>query len=175
MSKPVKTSDIASDEYHPYYAPYIECLGDVDLHTTLVLSKHDFIDFIASIDDNKLAYAYKEGKWTLAEVLVHLLDAERIFQYRALRFARNDQTELPGFDQDSYVPESLAHKKSKNEIAEEYAAVRNASVSLFNALDDVQLSQSGIASGVRMSVRALGFVICGHQKHHLNIVRERYL
>lgn len=120
-------------------------------------------------------FSYAQGKWTIAEVLIHLMDTERIFQYRALRFARNDKTELQGFDQDSYVPESQAPNRSRNDILEEFIAIRKSSIALFASLNDEMLLRSGLASGAKMSVRALGFVICGHQVHHFNILQERYL
>lgn len=120
-------------------------------------------------------FSYAQGKWTIAEVLIHLMDTERIFQYRALRFARNDKTELQGFDQDSYVPESQAPNRNRNDILEEFIAIRKSSIALFASLNDEMLLRSGLASGAKMSVRALGFVICGHQIHHFNILQERYL
>lgn len=127
------------------------------------------------LPDEKLHYSYAQGKWTVAEVLLHLIDAERVFQYRALRFARGDTTELKGFDQDTYVPESNAIKRTRVDILEEFLAVRNATLKLYGSLDGGSLERVGVANGAKMSVRALGFVISGHQQHHLAILRERYL
>ena len=120
-------------------------------------------------------FSYADGKWSVAEVLVHLMDAERVFQYRALRFARNDRTELKGFDQDAYVPESSANSRNKKDIEEEFVAIRKSSLKLFGSLGAEELSRSGKANGTSMSVRALGFVICGHQAHHFKIIKDRYL
>jgi hypothetical protein len=106
---------------------------------------------------------------------LHVIDAERVFQYRALRIARGDHTPLAGFDQDAYVPNSGAGKRSRESIIEEYRAVRQATISLFSTFDAEALNQRGTASKSEVNVAALGFIICGHQKHHRNIIRERYL
>lgn len=171
----MKISDLQTSEYHPYYKPYIDALGDFHLLDALDTSLVSSINFIGQIPDSKMGFSYGEGKWTVAEVLVHLMDAERVFQYRALRFARNDQTELKGFDQDTYVPESLANKRNKKDIEEEFIAIRKSSVALFSSLGKNELMRKGVANGAIMSVRALGFIICGHQAHHFKIINERYL
>jgi len=122
-----------------------------------------------------MSYAYTDGKWSVAEVLVHLMDTERIFQYRALRFARNDKTELKGFEQDDYIPESEANGRDKEDVLREFLAIRNSSIALFKSFHEEQLKRSGKANGATMSVRALGCIICGHQAHHFNILKQRYL
>lgn len=171
----MKTSELKHHEYNPYYGTYIEALGEVDLLATLKKQLKNFPEFIGSISTNKLTYAYAEGKWTVAEVLTHILDTERVFQYRALRFARNDNTPLPGFDQDAYVPHSEANKRSIKELIKEYRAVRKSTIVLYETFDASTLGRKGIGSNSPMSVAALGFIMCGHQKHHRNIIRERYL
>lgn len=171
----MKTSDLKSGDYHSFYKPYIEALGDADLQSLLRSQRDNFPQFIMSIPDEKLQYAYEEGKWTILEVLVHLLDSERVFQYRAMRFARMDQTPLPGFDQDTYVPHSMANSRTKEDIIREYKAVRESTILLFESFPEKVLKQTGTASNFKMSVGALGFICCGHQKHHRNIIRERYL
>ena len=168
-------SDLATTEYHSYYQPYINALGKAELLPSLHNGKSAFSDFIATIPDSKKNFSYQEGKWTIAEVVQHIIDAERVFQYRALRFSRGDKTPLPGFDQDSYVPTSRANRKTLAAIQEEFLAVREASISLFSSLDDSELQRVGVASDADMSVRALGFIICGHQEHHKRILQERYL
>lgn len=127
------------------------------------------------ISDKKLGFAYAEGKWTLAEAIVHIIDTERIFQYRSLRIARNDKTPLPGFDQDDYVPQSNASGRSTTSLIEEYKAVRDATITLFSSFDEEAMLRIGIASDSKMSTRALGFIISGHQAHHVKIIKERYL
>ncbi len=170
------SSELSAAEYNPFYHTYIEALGgEVLLLDQLVDGRDVFLSFLNDIPDHKFRFAYANEKWTLAEVLMHVIDAERIFQYRALRFARNDSTPLPGFDQDIYVPESNASKKGKSEIKEEYRTLRDSTISLFQSFDDQALKRMGTASGSGMSVRALGFIICGHQAHHMQIIRQRYL
>lgn len=128
-----------------------------------------------SIPDSKLTYRYAADKWTVAQVLLHVIDSERVFQHRAFRFSRGDQTALPGFDQDLYAPNSGAEGRSRESIIEEYEIVRKSSLSIFKPLNDKGLETKGVASGMEWSIAALGFVICGHQKYHRNLLRERYL
>lgn len=171
----MKTSALNKHEYNPYYGTYIEALGEVDLLATLKKQRKNFPKFIGSIPEDKLHYAYADGKWTIAEVLTHILDTERVFQYRALRFARNDETPLPGFDQDAYVPQSGGNKRTIKDLIKEYKAIRRSTIELYKTFDDTVLARKGVGSNSPMSVAALGFIMCGHQKHHRNIIRERYL
>ena len=170
----MNTSIPEPSEYHPYYSTYIKAMGDVPLLPALEEGLKDMQSFMARLEDHKLTFAYAKGKWTVAEVLVHLLDTERIFQYRALRFARTDRSELPGFEQDDYVVESFANQRTKAEILEEFMGIRQASISLFRSFNEDSLQRMGTASGVKMSVRALGYVICGHQAHHLRVLEDFY-
>ena len=150
-------------------------LGNVDLLEELKAGKSNFLSLFEKISEEKLDFAYEEGKWTLAEAIVHTIDTERIFQYRALCIARNDKTPFPGFDQDAYVPYSNASNRTKKDLIEEYKAVRDSTISLFNSFDEESIKRIGTASGSKMSVRALGFIISGHQAHHIRIIEERYL
>ncbi|MFN3137346.1 MAG: DinB family protein [Allomuricauda sp.] len=168
-------SELPTSEYNPFYHTYVMALGDVDLLDELRNGKQVLLSLLEEIPEEKLTYAYAEGKWTLAEALVHMLDTERIFQYRALCIARNDKSEFPGFDQDAYVPASNANNRSKKDLIDEYVAVRDSSITLFASLDEEALKRVGVASGSKMSVRALGFITSGHQAHHVRILRERYL
>ncbi|WP_422080322.1 DinB family protein [Ulvibacterium sp.] len=171
----MKTSEIHLADSDVFYKTYIDVLGEVELMDFLQRQLENFPQFINSIPDSKWHYAYEDQKWTVSEVLLHVIDAERVFQYRALRFARGDKTELPGFDQDLYVKYSGADRRSKESLIEEYRVVRRSSIALFSSLDRQRLSAKGTASDMSWSVAALGFVICGHQKHHRNVLRERYL
>lgn len=171
----MRVSDLSASEYNPFYHGYILSVGENSLLTELEKGKDELISFLENLEEGKLKYAYADGKWTLAELLVHVIDAERVFQYRALRFARNDKTSLAGFDQDIYVPQSNADSKTREDILEEYKAVRESTQSLFRSFDDEALKRVGVASGSEMSTRAMGFIICGHQAHHLKIIHERYL
>ena len=118
---------------------------------------------------------YAPDKWTVKDILQHLIDNERIMSYRALRFARNDQTELPGYDEESFGKHTNATQRTIADLYAEYAMVRQSSIALFNSFDDEMLLRSGIASHQSISVLALGFVLVGHVTHHINIIRERYL
>ncbi len=171
----MRKSELSPEDCNSYFQTYIDTLGDVDLTDIHQRQLQNFPEFIVSIPDDKFHYAYDEGKWTIAEALLHIIDAERVFQYRALRFARKDMTPLPGFDQDTYVPNSFGHRRSKESIVEEYKAVRKSTIALFSNFDRQSLKIRGTASGAEVSVAAIGFIISGHQKHHRNIIRERYL
>ncbi|MEO9514000.1 MAG: DinB family protein [Flavobacteriaceae bacterium] len=169
------SSELPISEYNPFYHTYILALEDVSLMSALENGKKAFLILVNGLDTEGLNYAYEEGKWTLAEVLMHIIDTERVFQYRALRFARNDRTPLPGFDQNIFVQGIDLSEKPIKEIVQEYTTVRDATLQLFKSFDKEVLQKIGIASGSEMSVRAMGFIICGHQAHHLGIIRERYL
>lgn len=171
----VLSSELSTSEYNPYYSGYIRILEDADLLPALKKGKKEFLDFVEGVPETKLDFAYAEGKWTVSEVLIHLIDAERIFQYRAFRFARNDKTALPGFEQDNYVMESKSNERKREDIMEEFESVRESTLRLFSSFNEDALQRLGTASNAEMSVRALGFVICGHQMHHLKIIQERYL
>lgn len=166
----------AEGEYAPYTIMYIGLLPDDGL-----ILKHlkdnlkATTDFIYSLPEEKLTYRYAEGKWTIKELLVHLIDDERIYAYRALRFARNDKTELPGFEQDNYALHSGANERDIKDILMEFTAVRKATISLFEGLDGEALLRAGTADGKVMSVRAAAYHIAGHELRHINIIKERYL
>ena len=168
-------NSLSENEYHPYYKVYLRLLGETSLMDGLHEGLQRMEDFIKKLDRSLLGKSYGVAKWNLAEVLVHLIDTERIFQYRALRFARNDKTALAGFDQDAFVPESDATSKSKEVLWSEFKAARMASISLFASLSDEKLKRIGTASGAPMSVRALGFMISAHQVHHEGLLAKHYL
>ena len=131
--------------------------------------------FVASIPKARLLHRYAEGKWTIKEILGHIVDDERIYVYRALRFARNDSTELPGFEQVHYAQYSEANKREITDLLDEFALVRRSTIAFFKSLDNTALMRTGVANGNRVSVRALAYHIAGHELHHMNIIRERYL
>jgi uncharacterized damage-inducible protein DinB len=133
------------------------------------------ITFMRSLAEEKLTCRHAEKEWTIKEILVHIIDDERIYCYRALRFARNDATELPGFEQDEYVPYSGANNRELDAILEEFASVRRATISFFSSVDEAALMGLGVGSGNVMSVRAAAYHIAGHELHHLNSIKENYL
>lgn len=172
----MKINDLSPNEYANFYANYIASVSnEYTLVEELEISIHRFIKFVQDIPMDKFDYRYAEEKWTIKEIIQHLIDAERIFAYRALRFARYDATVLSGFDEDYYVLNSTANQRSIMELLTEYSAVRHSSLLLFKSFTNEQLLYSGIASNNNISVRALGFVIIGHQNHHQKIFEERYL
>ena len=171
----MKLSDLKPGDCPAYYQPYLDTLGDSSLVELLERQMGNFPEFIGSIPEELWQHRYAAGKWSVVEVLVHILDSERVFQYRALRFGRKDFTPLPGFDQDAYVPMSQSDEKSRQDVIDEYLAVRKSSLLLFRSLPEERLSWKGTASEQPVSIGAIGFIICGHQKHHRNILRARYL
>ena len=132
-------------------------------------------DLILALPEERLAFRYAEGKWTIKEILAHVIDDERIYAYRALRFARNDETELPGFEQDAYALHSGANTRTVKSLLKEFALVRRATIALFDSLDEEAFARSGVADGKRTTVRALAYHLAGHELRHTNIIRERYL
>lgn len=170
----MKKSEIPSLDSSNFYDTYINTLEDVNLMDAFYEGKEWFLDYVKDLPLEKLGYAYAENKWTVAEVLIHIIDTERVFQYRAFRFSRNDKVELPGFDQDSYILASNSLNRTKDSILEEFLAVRKSTITLFKNLGNEQLSRVGIASGIPWSVAALGFAISGHQQHHANILGDKY-
>jgi len=163
-------------EYAPYAITYIGLLPDDGLVLQHLQDNFETTRrLILSLAPEKLMFLYAEGKWTIKEILMHIVDDERIYAYRALRFARNDKTELPGFEQDDYARFSGANERSVDDILEEFATVRRATVSLFQGFDSAALLRSGIADGKVMSVRAAAYHIAGHEMRHINVVKERYL
>ncbi len=162
-------------EYHNFYQPYVNKSNHLNLQNGFKENHQTVIDFLKNIPESKLEYRYEAGKWTIKEVILHLIDTERIFAYRALRIARNDQTALPGFDQDEYVPESRANERSREDLLQEYTDVRNATISLFKSFDDSSLQNIGLASNHKLSVRAAGFIIMGHENHHCEVIKAKYL
>lgn len=171
----MKSSSLQLNEYAPFYKPYIEALGEVVLLDELYHSTTRVIDFLKTIPSEKYEFRYAEGKWTIKDIVQHLIDAERIFSYRALRIARKDQTPLAGFEENDYVEMAFANNRNINNLIDEFITVRNATLSLFETFSQQQLLQMGTASEKQVSVRAIGFIILGHQKHHERIIRERYL
>jgi len=168
--------DLDHNEFNAYYKNYIELLSkDVSLTDALETGLEKSMAFYKGIPKEKLQYAYVSGKWTILEILQHVMDTERIFAYRALCIGRGDQTPLPGFEQDDYVLPSKANTRDFVGMLEEYDTIRQASISLFKSLSDDALTTKGMASGSGLSARAAGFIICGHDLHHANIIQERYL
>ncbi|MFD1294666.1 DinB family protein [Lutibacter holmesii] len=169
------TLQLNENEYAPFYKGYINVLGDVNLYEVLNDSFNDLIETLQKLPEEKLTYRYEEGKWTIKELVQHIIDAERILSYRALRFSRNDATDLPGFNEDWYVDNSNGNERDFKDILNEFSLVRKASISLFQSFTSEMLAYTGSSNESDMTVRALGFIIAGHQTHHLKVIKEKYL
>ena len=171
----MNSNQLSSNEYASFYAPYIQSLDNVVLLEELEISVHRLRNFVQNIPMDKYDFRYAEGKWTIKDILQHLIDSERVFAYRALRFARKDRTPLPGFEENEFADVAEGYKRSIRDLLTELAIVREATLCLFKTFSDETLLLKGIASEREMSVRALGFIIIGHQNHHQHIFEERYL
>lgn len=166
--------DLSAEEYPPYYQKYISQLPQENLLNILIQQKEEMTGFMERLQEEDLKKSYAPEKWTVAQVLQHLFDTERIFQYRALRISRQDKTPLPGFDQDAYVPASFANQRSCGELLEEYRSIRASGITLFKSFSDTMLKERGESSGGTLSVAAAGFIIAGHEKHHLKLFQSLY-
>jgi hypothetical protein len=162
-------------EYAAYYGKYINLVPEGDILTTLGHQMDDTLALLRSIPEAQADSRYSPDKWSIKEVVGHLIDAERIFGYRALRFARNDQTSLQGFEQDDYVKYGGFGEQSLSDLASEYEHVRRANIYLLRGLGREAWDRRGIASDNEVSVRGLAYIIAGHELHHLGIIRTKYL
>jgi uncharacterized damage-inducible protein DinB len=162
------------NEYPAYAAGYVDLVGNDPIIEILQNLGHNTYNFFKQLHADKADYAYAEGKWTVKQVLGHMADTERVFAFRALVFSR-EAVELPGFDQDIYMEKATFNNRSLEELAAEFKTLREATLYLFRAMTDEQSMQKGIANGNPVSVRALAYMIAGHEMHHLDILKERYL
>lgn len=169
----MKQSDIKT--MPEYFDRYIKSVEDIELEEAL--SKYSvnlFYPYMSKLAEtgNK---TYAPGKWTVNNILQHIIDSERVFCYRALRFARNDSTLLPGFDENKFADESMADKRTVEDLLQEMDSVRKSSIDLFRSFDGKMLMREGICFNKNISVLAIGFVIAGHSLHHINFIKEKYL
>ena len=162
-------------EYGNYYAQYISNVQTNDILAALATGLLDITAFFESIPNDKREYRYEAGKWTSKEILLHLIDCERVFMYRAMQIARSSNVDLEGFDQDEFVANSDANARDMDSLIKEFIAVRTASIQFMQTCDDATLLKVGIASNSPLSVRAAAFITRGHEMHHVAIIKERYL
>ena len=162
------------EEFSPFHNNYIRKIGNGDIVAILSELKDSTYKFFSTIPAAKADYAYAEGKWTIKEVIGHMIDAERTFAYRILAFSRG-QKELPGFEEDEYVALSNFNSRTIVDLIDEFKSVREANLFLFRALTPQQLLATGVANGNIISVRALLYIAAGHEMHHINLIKERYL
>ena len=163
-------------EYPPYAAIYLDQVpDDGNLIDHLGKGKALINKLYSDQNEKVLMFRYEPDKWTMKDILAHIIDDERVFAYRALRFARNDKTELPGVDQDVDAENTGANDRNISDLLDEYNKVRDSSIALFKSFNEEMIVRCGIASGYNVSVSALGYLIAGHERHHLKIIKERYL
>ena len=165
----------APTEHAPYYEKYVSLVPDGDIVSTLSAQGGATLSLLAGISESRADSRYAPDKWSIKELVGHVIDSERIFAYRALRFARNDTTPLSGFEQDDYVLNSAFGELPLTEIAVEFDCLRCATVYMFKALTAEAWLRTGAANGNEVSVRALAHIIAGHELHHVGILRARYL
>ncbi len=158
-----------------FYKNYVKQVEESDLLQALRISGHRALELVHAIPPNKLDFKYAADKWTVRELLCHVIDAERIFAYRALRFARNDKTPLAGFEENDYAPQANAAGRSLEKITAEMAHLRSSTIDLFEGFTPEMLTRKGTSNKNELSVVALGFIIAGHETHHCHILKERYL
>ncbi len=163
-------------QYPPYTIAYIDKVpDDSDITGVLESNMQTILDLVRSLPDEKLEYRYAPGKWSIKEVLVHITDTERIFAYRALRIARNDTTPLPGYDENAYIANADTNARSIDNILTEYEHVRKASIAMTESFTADATQRTGTSNNHTVSVSAVLYMIAGHELHHLQILRERYL
>lgn len=167
--------NLQSNEFAPYYENYIKLVPEQDIVKGLLKQKEEMLHFFKTIPVFKHEFQYALEKWTIKDIILHLIDAERIFTYRALWIARNDKTELLGFEENDYVVTANANNREYESLLAEYETVRNASISLFETFTTDDLLRLGMASNNSVSVRAIGYIMLGHELHHKNVILERYL
>lgn len=158
-----------------YFTRYIKKVPGVNFLTVLQQNQGSTLSLLEGCKQDQWNYRYAPEKWTLKEVVLHIIDAERIFAYRAMRIARHDQTPLPGFEQDTYIPFLQAAQRSSHSILEEYNDTRRATISMFKNFPDDSMLFTGTAADNPLTPLSIGFIIAGHEIHHLEIIKSRYL
>ena len=171
----MKPLEINPAEYNPYYKVYLDLVDNIELVEALQKGLDVTVAFFENLPKEKWEYRYDLGKWTPKDILLHIIDTERVFCYRALYFARSNNADLKGFDENIFAADANANARTKNSLIEEYKAVRATSILLFNNFDTTVMLRKGTADGSLMSVRAAGYILCGHEIHHCSVIKERYL
>ena len=163
------------DEYAEYYGPYVAAVPSGDILDVLAAQRDELVELLQDLTDEQARRRYAAGKWSVKEIVGHLIDAERCFAVRAMAFARQDPEALPGFDEQIYVRNGGADERDLDGLLEEYRLLRTANVVLFGAFSDEAWTRRGTASGVEFTTRAKVWIVAGHQAHHTKVLRERYL
>lgn len=162
------------NEVPEFYRGYIQQVGDAELVPLLIRSGDELVSICKNLTENQALYRYDTDKWSIKDIIQHLIDAERVFAYRALRFSRNDFTELEGFEQDDYAKDAEADKRTLHQLLNEFNNLRASTVDFFSSINEERRKRKGVSSKVEMSVEVLGYIISGHTLHHLNVIKEKY-
>ena len=165
----------APDEYAPFYESYIARVPDGDVVRLLGSQIDETIAFLRAIPESKGDHRYADGKWSIRETIGHMIDAERVFAYRALRFSRGDEIPVEGFDENLYVAAATFGRRSLGHLIAEFEFVRRSTIAMLEPLDETEMTRVGVANGKPVSVRALAFITAGHELHHVAILKDRYL
>ena len=164
-----------NNEHAPYYSRYVELVPTGDVLEFLAVQGHRVRAMLEGLDEEQGNHRYAPGKWSVKEVLGHLIDTERLFAYRALSFARGDHSPLPGMEPDDWAAASNAGLRKVAGLSHEYAAVRRSTLALLRSFESEAIMQRGTASGCEFTVRTIPYIIAGHEMHHLRVIKERYL
>lgn len=164
-----------ADKYDSYFQRYTDLVPDETIIQTLDDQLNEAMSIYNGIENSKIDYRYAAGKWSVKELIIHILDTERIFVYRALRISRKDKTPMEGFEQDEYINNINWENYPFSSVLEEYELVRKHTILFFNNMTNEMLEQTGISSDMNMAVSAIPFILAGHERHHLNILKSRYL
>lgn len=167
--------NIQKDEYGEFYKGYISLSNGKPLIQQLEKNSKKLLSILGSISEQDSLFRYDEGKWSVRELTGHIVDTERIFCFRALAIARGDERELPGYDQDIYVDNARFDDQSFKNIVNQYRVTRETTIALFSSFSETDMMKSGKVNNSEFTVRALGYVIAGHELHHFSVVKEKYL
>ena len=164
-----------STDFNEYFAHYIGLVDDKQMIEAMSTNHQAFIKMLKDLNDEQALFRYADDKWSIKEMIGHINDSERVFAYRALRFARNDATDLAGYDENTFAIFSRADERPLADLIHEFDVTRQSSLALFNSFNTEMLSRQGTANNIRIDVNSLGYLIAGHCKHHMNVLQERYL
>lgn len=165
---------MATTNFQDYFNQYIKQVDSLEPIAALKETLQEFLTLLEKVEEEKGLYRYEDGKWSIKEVVSHVIDAERVFAYRAMSFARNDKTELAGFDDHLYAQNSGANKRPMAELLQEFGALRKASIVMFTSFDEGMWARIGTANGITIDVKSIAYLISGHCRHHGKILQERY-
>jgi uncharacterized damage-inducible protein DinB len=164
-----------SKEYPSYYSRYIDLIKSEDILSVLENQNQDMHDLLSRISEEAATFRYAPEKWSIKEVIGHVIDVERIFVYRALRIARGDKTPLPGFEEDDYVKNANFDSRTLIDLSDEFRSVRESTLTMFSSFEEKIYSREGTASGLKFTVRSIPFIIAGHEVHHRQVIKDKYM